>query len=64
VVLNLFDSQPELAVDQSFCIARPCNPVDQPTLNDIPASNRNPNFGNATFYAPPRRVVLSAGYSF
>ncbi|HZI65052.1 MAG TPA: carboxypeptidase regulatory-like domain-containing protein [Thermoanaerobaculia bacterium] len=63
-VLNLFDSQPELAVDSSFCQTRPCNPVDTPNFNDIPASNRNANFGNATLYAPPRRIVLSAGYSF
>lgn len=63
-VLNLFDSQPELAVDQSFCQTRPCNPIDTPDFNNIPASNRNPNFGNATLYAAPRRIVLSAGYSF
>lgn len=63
-VLNVFDSQPELSVDSSFCQARPCNPVDTPDFNNIPVSNQNPNFGNANFYAPPRRIVLSAGYSF
>jgi hypothetical protein len=65
-VLNVFDEQPELAVDQSFCIARPCNPRDPgtPTIDDIPVANRNPNFGNATLYAPPRRFVFTAAYSF
>ena len=65
-VLNLFDQQPELAVDSSFCLGRPCNPRDPgtPTIDDIPAANRNPNFGNATLYAQPRRFVFAAGYSF
>jgi Carboxypeptidase regulatory-like domain len=53
-LLNVFNTQPALTVDQTYCNSTPCL-----SLN-VPASNLNPNFGHATSYAPARRVIVSA----
>jgi hypothetical protein len=59
-VLNVFNTQPALTVNQDFCLGSPCTAA--PAL--IPASNQNPNFGKATSYAPARKVILSAIVSY
>jgi len=53
-LLNVFNSQPVLTVNQTYCNSSPC------TSFNVPASNLNPSFGQATSYAPARRVVVSA----
>jgi hypothetical protein len=58
-VFNVFDEQTELAVDQRACLRAPCTAI--PAVGD---SNRNPNFERPTVYASPRRVAVSATYSF
>jgi hypothetical protein len=50
-VLNLFNSQPALTVDQDLFI------FDDNT-------GENPQFGQATSYAQPRRFVISATFAF
>jgi hypothetical protein len=54
-LLNVFNTQPALTVDRTFCKASPCN-----STTGIPASNLNPLFGTPTTYAPPRRFIASA----
>jgi hypothetical protein len=54
-VLNVFNTQPALSIDQAFCLQQPCL-----TTVGIPASNLNPNFGKPTVYATPRRAILAA----
>ena len=56
-VLNLFNSQPPLTVDQDLC-------TDTCTSLPVDPSIVNPNFGRATSYAQPRRFFISAIYSF
>ena len=53
--LNLFNSQPALTVNQTYCNSTPCLVKDL-----VPASNVNPSFGLPTSYAPPRRFIVSA----
>ena len=50
-LLNVFNSQPALTVDQDLWI------------NDD-NTGANPNFGKATSYAPPRGFILSATFNF
>jgi len=54
-LLNAFNTQPALTVDQAWCKASPCD-----SIVGIPASNLNPLFGTPTTYAPARRFILSA----
>jgi len=56
-VLNLFNSQPALTVDQDLC-------TDVCTSLPVDPSLLNPNFGRATSYAPPRRFFISAIATF
>jgi hypothetical protein len=56
---NVFNSQPALTVQQDVCLVGPCTSI--PAVGD---PNRNPNFERPTLYAPPRRVSLSATFSF
>jgi len=56
-VLNLFNSQPPLTVDQDLC-------TDVCTSLPVDSSILNPNFGRPTSYAQPRRFFVSAIYSF
>jgi len=56
-VLNLFNSQPPLTVDQDAC-------VDTCTSLPVDPGNANPNFGKPTSYAQPRRFFVSAILSF
>jgi carboxypeptidase family protein len=58
-VYNLFNSQPALTVQQDVCLVGPCTAI--PAVGD---PNRNPNFERPTLYAAPRRVSVSATYSF
>jgi hypothetical protein len=58
-VLNVFNSQPTLTVNQTFCNSTPCL-----VESLVPASNINPAFGTPTSYAPPRRFLLSAILSY
>ena len=58
-VLNVFNTQPILSVDQSYCLQQPCL-----SLEGIPASNLNPNFGKPLSYAPARRAIVSAIISY
>ena len=53
-LLNAFNTQPALSIDQAYCLNSPCL-----STAGIPASNLNPNFGKATVYAPARRFILS-----
>lgn len=57
--LNLFNAQPVLTVNQSYCNTQPCLVKDL-----VPASNVNVNFGKATTYAPPRRVIVTAAVTY
>ncbi len=50
-VLNVFDEQVELSVDDRLIVGRATAP-------------NNPNFGKPTSYSPPRAFVLSAIVSF
>ena len=54
-MLNVFNTQPALSIDQSFCLQQPCL-----STVGIPAGNLNPNFAKPTAYAPPRRFILTA----
>jgi Carboxypeptidase regulatory-like domain len=54
-LLNAFNTQPALTVNQDFCKASPCL-----STTGIPASNLNALFGTPTTYAPARRFILSA----
>jgi hypothetical protein len=56
---NVFNSQPELNVNSDVCLVGPCTSI--PAVGD---PNRNPNFERPTVYANPRRVAVSATYSF
>jgi len=56
-VLNLFNSQPRLTVDQDLC-------TDTCTSLPVSADVLNPNFGAATSYAQPRRFFFSGIFSF
>ncbi len=58
-VLNVFNTQPALSVNQDFCLSTPCL-----TTVGIPAANLNPNFNRPTTYAPPRRFILSATVTY
>lgn len=58
-LFNVFDEQAVLAVNHDVCITGPCTSI--PAVGD---PNRNPNFERPTIYAPPRRLSLSATYSF
>jgi hypothetical protein len=58
-VYNVFDEQPELAVNQRVCLVAPCTAI--PPEGD---ANRNPDFERPTLYANPRRVAVSAAYAF
>jgi hypothetical protein len=58
-VFNIFNEQPELDVNQRVCLVSPCTTI--PAVGD---PNRNPDFERPTLYAPPRRVAVSATYSF
>lgn len=58
-VYNVFNSQPELNVNSDVCLVGPCTSI--PAVGD---PNRNPNFERPTVYANPRRVAVSATYSF
>jgi Carboxypeptidase regulatory-like domain len=54
-LLNAFNTQPALTVDQNWCKAAPCL-----SMVGIPTSNLNPLFGTPTSYASARRFILSA----
>jgi hypothetical protein len=56
-VLNLFNSQPALTVDQDAC-------TDTCTSLPVDPSIANPNLGRPTSYAQPRRFFVSAIFSF
>jgi Carboxypeptidase regulatory-like domain/TonB-dependent Receptor Plug Domain len=58
-LLNVFNSQPALAVQHDVCLIGPCTAI--PPEGD---ANRNPNFERATIIAPPRRASVSVTYSF
>jgi hypothetical protein len=58
-VLNVFNTQPALTVNQDYCNSSPCLSIPA-----VAPSNLNPNFGKATSYAPPRRVIVSAIVSY
>ena len=58
-VLNLFNSQPPLTVNQTYCNSQPC--LD---FAYVDPANLNPNFGKPTSYAPARRAILSAIVSY
>jgi hypothetical protein len=58
-IYNVFNSQPELNVNPDVCLIGPCTAI--PAVGD---SNRNPNFERPTIYAAPRRLAVSATYSF
>ena len=56
---NVFNNQPALTVQQDVCLVGPCTEI--PAVGD---PNRNPNFERPTLYAAPRRLSVSATYSF
>jgi outer membrane receptor protein involved in Fe transport len=56
-VLNLFNSQPPLTVDQDLC-------TDTCTSLPVDPELLNPNFGRATSYAQPRRFFISGIFTF
>ncbi|HKF42863.1 MAG TPA: carboxypeptidase regulatory-like domain-containing protein [Thermoanaerobaculia bacterium] len=58
-LLNVFNSQPALTVNRDWCKNSPCD-----SITGIPASNLNPLFGTPTTYAPPRRFLVSAIFSY
>jgi hypothetical protein len=58
-VLNLFNSQPALTVNQTYCNSTPCLSIPL-----VPVSNVNPSFGLPTSYAPARRGIISAIVSY
>jgi hypothetical protein len=58
-IYNVFNTQPALTVQSDVCLVGPCTEI--PAVGD---PNRNPNFERPTLYAPPRRVAVSATYSF
>ena len=58
-MFNVFNTQPALSIDQSFCLQQPCL-----STVGIPAGNLNPNFGKPTVYAPARRFILTALVTF
>ncbi|HEY6052251.1 MAG TPA: hypothetical protein VIZ58_13445, partial [Thermoanaerobaculia bacterium] len=58
-LLNVFNTQPALSIDQGFCLNQPCL-----STSGIPASNLNPNFGKPTVYAPARRFLVSATITY
>ena len=58
-LLNVFNTQPALSIDQAFCLNQPCL-----STSGIPASNLNPNFGKPTVYAPARRFLVSATITY
>lgn len=58
-LLNAFNTQPALSIDQAYCLNQPCL-----TTVGIPAANLNPNFGKPTVYAPPRRFIVSGIVSY
>lgn len=58
-IFNVFDEQPELSVNPDVCLIGPCTAI--PAVGD---PNRNPNFERPTSYAAPRRLSVSATYSF
>ncbi len=58
-VYNIFNSQPALTVQHDVCLVGPCTAI--PAVGD---PNRNPNFERPTLYAAPRRLSVSATYSF
>lgn len=55
-LLNVFNTQPALSVDQAWCLQQPCLSTSTPPTNS--------NFGNATVFAPARRFILSAIATF
>jgi hypothetical protein len=58
-IYNLFNEQAVLALQQDVCLVGPCTAI--PPVGD---PNRNPNFERPTLLAQPRRVAVSATYSF
>jgi hypothetical protein len=58
-IFNLFDEQAVLSVNPDVCVVGPCTEI--PPEGD---PNRNPNFERPTNYAAPRRVAISASYTF
>jgi len=58
-LLNVFNTQPALTVDRSWCLNAPCD-----AITGIPASNLNPRFGTPTTYAPPRRFLVSGIFTY
>ena len=56
-VLNLFNSQPPLTVDQDLC-------TDTCTSLPVSSDVLNPNFGRPTSYAQPRRFFITGIFSF
>jgi outer membrane receptor protein involved in Fe transport len=58
-MLNVFNTQPALSVNQTFCKAKPCL-----STVGIPDPNLNLDFGTPTSYAPARRFILSAIATF
>ncbi len=50
-VLNLFNTQPALSVNQVWCLQQPCLTTASPPTN--------PNFGTPTSFAAPRRFLVS-----
>ncbi len=58
-LLNVFNTQPPLSVDQRACLNPPCLAI--PAAGD---PNANPNLGRATSYAPARRFIASGTFSF
>ncbi|HEV2064337.1 MAG TPA: hypothetical protein VGS00_07285, partial [Thermoanaerobaculia bacterium] len=57
--LNLFNAQPVLTVNQTYCNSTPCLVKDL-----VPAANVNPLFGTPTSYAPARRFILTAAVTY
>jgi hypothetical protein len=58
-LLNAFNTQPALTVNQDACKASPCLKIPDPN-NQAEKPNINPAFGTPTSYAPARRFILSA----
>lgn len=62
-VINLFDEQVELQVDDRWVLNRPLNPAD-PGPSPLLSPSNNPAFGTATVLSDPRAYVVSATLTF
>ncbi|HEV8630690.1 MAG TPA: carboxypeptidase regulatory-like domain-containing protein [Thermoanaerobaculia bacterium] len=62
-VLNVFDKQVALEVDDRYLLNAPLNPAN-PGANPLLSPSNNPNFGKGTTFSPPRAYVVTLGITF